>query len=130
MSRKGFLIRNNDPSVRLKLITDKVFEFGEEVLPGIKALDAAGHTPEHTVFDTGSLLIVGDLLHAAAIQFPHPEACATYDTDPEKAIQTRKYFYDLAVSSSKPVAGMHLPFPGIGKISKDTNGQYSYSLVE
>ncbi len=100
----------------------KSFRFGEEVVPGIRALDASGHTPGHTVFETDSLLIVGDLLHAGAIQFPRPELSATYDMEPEKAARIRKQFYDLAAAASKPVAGMHLPFPGIGRISHDTAG--------
>ena len=94
----------------------QTFRFDDEVLPGIRALDAVGHTPGHTVFETGSLLIVGDLLHAAAIQFPHPNFNATYDIDPVKASRARKKFFDLAAASSKPVAGMHLPFPGVGRI--------------
>ncbi len=97
----------------------QTFRFDDEVLPGIRALDASGHTPGHTVFETPSLLIVGDLLHAAAIQFPHPNFNATYDLDPVKSCRARKKFFDLAAASSKPVAGMHLPFPGVGRIVAD-----------
>lgn len=104
----------------------KTFRFGEEPVPGIKALDASGHTPGHTVFDTGDLLIVGDLLHAAAIQFPHPEVSATYDMDPEKAARVRRHFYDQAAASAKPVAGMHLPCPGVGRIHREA-AKYVYA---
>lgn len=100
----------------------KEFQFGDEVLPGIRALDAAGHTPGHTVFDTGTLLIVGDLLHAAAIQLPKPELCASYDMDPGKSVQTRRRFLDLAADSKRPVAGMHLPAPGIVHIHRSGSG--------
>ncbi len=100
----------------------RTFRFGEEVLPGIKALDASGHTPGHTVFKTDSLLIVGDLLHAAAVQVPRPEVSATYDVDPEKAAKTRLRFYELAAESSKAIAGMHLPWPGIGRIERNEAG--------
>lgn len=96
----------------------RTFRFGEEVLPGIKALDASGHTPGHTVFETDSLLIVGDLLHAAALQIPRPEVCTIYDMNPSGAVQVRRRFYEFAASSSKPVAGMHLPYPGIGRIGR------------
>lgn len=98
----------------------KTFRFGEEPVPGIKALDASGHTPGHTVFDTG------DLLHAAAIQFPHPEVSATYDMDPEKAARVRRHFYDQAAASAKPVAGMHLPCPGVGRIHREA-ARYVYT---
>ena len=104
----------------------KEFRFGEEVLSGVRALDASGHTPGHTVFETDSLLIVGDLFHAAAIQIPRPEICAAYDMEPSKAVQARRRFCDLAAAASKPVAGMHLPYPGIGRISRNAAG-YVYS---
>ena len=97
----------------------KVFQFGEEVLPGIRALDASGHTPGHTVFDVGPLLVLGDLFHAVAIQMPRPEICATYDMDTDKSIKTRRRFCELALTSSKRVLGMHLPYPGIGRISRN-----------
>lgn len=100
----------------------RTFRFGEEVLPGIKALDASGHTPGHTVFETDSLLIVGDLLHAAALQIPRPEVCTIYDMNPSGAVQVRRRFYEFAASSSKPVAGMHLPYPGIGRIGRSAAG--------
>ena len=45
----------------------QTFRFDDEVFPGIRALDASGHTPGHTVFETPSLLIVGDLLHVALL---------------------------------------------------------------
>ena len=100
----------------------KTFRFDEEVLPGIRARDAVGHTPGHTVFETDSLLIIGDLLHAAAIQFPRPEICATYDMTPESAVSARRRFCDLAANTTKTVAGMHLPFPGIGRIERQGSG--------
>lgn len=100
----------------------RTFRFGEEVLPGIKALDASGHTPGHTVFETDSLLIVGDLLHAAALQIPRPEVCTIYDMNPSGAVQVRRRFYEFAASSPKPVAGMHLPYPGIGRIGRSAAG--------
>lgn len=106
----------------------KIFQFGDEVLPGIKALDASGHTPGHTAFETESLLIIGDLIHAAAIQIPMPEAYATYDMDPAKAIEARRRFYALAVGSTKAVAGMHLPFPGVGRIGVAAE-KYTYNQV-
>ena len=90
--------------------------------PGIKALDASGHTPGHTVFETDSLLIVGDLLHAAALQIPRPEVCTIYDMNPSGAVQARRRFYEFAASSPKPVAGMHLPYPGIGRIGRSAAG--------
>lgn len=53
-----------------------LFAFGD-TLPGqVVALAAIGHTPGHTVYRVGDLLIVGDIIHGAALQIPHPPNCA------------------------------------------------------
>jgi glyoxylase-like metal-dependent hydrolase (beta-lactamase superfamily II) len=48
-----------------------------ELLPGISAIAAFGHTPGHTVFLLESagkkLLIWGDLMHVQNVQFPRPD---------------------------------------------------------
>ncbi|MDR1945940.1 MAG: MBL fold metallo-hydrolase [Desulfovibrio sp.] len=102
------------------------FAFDEEVLPGVKALDASGHTPGHTVFriEAGGnrLLIIGDLLHAASLQFPLPDECPRYDMDRQAAVKTRKKILNLAAEQNIPIAGMHVPFPGAGSVSKDWTG--------
>jgi glyoxylase-like metal-dependent hydrolase (beta-lactamase superfamily II) len=108
------------------------FAFGEEVMPGIQALDASGHTPGHTVFrleaDGSRLLIIGDLLHAAALQFPLPDECPRYDMDTQAAVKARKRILNLAAEQNIPVAGMHIPFPGTGSVSKDGTG-YAFAPI-
>jgi glyoxylase-like metal-dependent hydrolase (beta-lactamase superfamily II) len=98
------------------------FTPGMEIQPGVTALDASGHTPGHTVFHVRAgdkeLLIIGDLLHAAALQFPLPEECPTYDMDVPDAIKSRKRILDMAAEKGIPVAGMHIPFAGAGTVSK------------
>ena len=69
-----------------------LFEFGETLPGNVIACDAVGHTPGHTAYQVGTLLVVGDLIHGAALQIPHPEICATYDMDKEAAIQSRKKY--------------------------------------
>jgi len=92
----------------------------------VKALNAAGHTPGHTVFliepkqaGEEKLLIIGDLIHAAALQFPAPEACASFDSDKEKAVAARKRILDFAAQEKIPVGGMHLPPPSVGTVKKE-----------
>jgi glyoxylase-like metal-dependent hydrolase (beta-lactamase superfamily II) len=94
-----------------------------ELMPGISAVAAFGHTPGHTVFllESGGqrLLIWGDLMHAQSIQFPLPEVSVTYDTDPAAAAVVRKRILDYAASNRIPVAGMHLTYPAIGEVLRD-----------
>ena len=84
-----------------------------DTLPGhITSIDATGHTPGHTAYQKGKLLIIGDLIHGAALQIPYPEICASFDMDKTKAIQARKALLKLAKENHLVVAGMHLPAPG------------------
>jgi len=116
---------------------EKTFKFDEVVFENsevrVKALDASGHTPGHTVFLIESvgtsgdkLLILGDLLHAVALQFPVPEACARFDMDTEKAVAARKRILDFAAQEKIPVTGMHFPAPYIGKVEKNDQGGYIF----
>ena len=100
-----------------------------EIVPGLTALPAPGHTPGHTMVRVGSgndgLLIWGDIIHTAALQLPHPEWAISFDTDPDQAIATRKAVFDQVASEGVMVAGMHIDFPGIGFISRAKSG-YEY----
>ncbi|MCD8352530.1 MAG: MBL fold metallo-hydrolase [Planctomycetaceae bacterium] len=102
------------------------FEWDQAVSDGVTARNAAGHTPGHTVFevDSGSkkLIILADLIHFAGIQLARPEIAVTYDSDPAMAITSRMRIFDYAAESGTTVAGMHLPFPGVGTLSKAGTG--------
>jgi len=115
------------------------FNFGDEVFANavvkIKAIDAVGHTAGHAVFliepkqeGKEKLLIIGDLLHAAALQFPVPEACASFDADKEKAVASRKRLLDFAAQEKILIGGMHLPPPSVGTVKKEDTGGYTFEL--
>jgi glyoxylase-like metal-dependent hydrolase (beta-lactamase superfamily II) len=109
----------------------ETFEFGALAAPGIRALDARGHTPGHTAFllESGGekILFWGDLVHAAALQFPRPDINARYDMIPEEAAVSRARFMEMAAAEKLPVAGGHLPFPGIGTVEKTEAGYVYHS---
>lgn len=86
-----------------------LFEYGD-TLPGkVTALNGEGHTPGHTVYQTGGFLIVGDLVHGAALQLLRPDFCASFDMDKEAAVRSRKYFIEYARQHGLLMAGMHQP---------------------
>ena len=107
------------------------FAFGDTVAPGVTALDASGHTPGHTAYlvesEGQSVLVVGDLLHAAALQFPEPSISSTYDMDPEKAAATRIKFLTMAAEKNLPMAGMHLPFPPVVLVKATGEKSFTFS---
>ena len=108
------------------------FEPGElgkklkEIVPGISPIAAYGHTPGHTLYliENGKdkLLIIGDLLHIALVQFPVPEISATYDMDQKAAAAVRRQVLDYAAKNKIPVAGMHIVYPGTGSVSVEGSG--------
>jgi glyoxylase-like metal-dependent hydrolase (beta-lactamase superfamily II) len=106
------------------------FSADGEVLPGITAVAAPGHTPGHTMYRVVSgdavLLVLGDLVHSAALQLPRPEIAPSFDVDPARGIETRRRVLDQVANSRTIVAGMHLGFPGIGHTMREGQG---YRLV-
>ncbi|MDR0389281.1 MAG: MBL fold metallo-hydrolase [Spirochaetaceae bacterium] len=98
----------------------------EELLPGISAIAAFGHTPGHTAFlvssENQSLLIWGDLMHVMDIQFPRPDISVTYDVDPVAAADIRKKILAYVAANNIPIAGMHLIYPALGTVSAQGSG--------
>lgn len=86
-------------------------QYGDTIPGNFVALEAKGHTPGHTVFQSGDLLVIGDLMHGAALQVAYPQYCPKYDMDKEQATQTRIQYLDMARQNHLLMAGMHLPAP-------------------
>lgn len=106
---------------RLKLLRGEA-----EAVPGLTAVPLPGHTPGHTGFmlDTGAeaLLFWGDVVHSAALQFAYPEWSISFDVDQALAVETRKAMLDRAAADSLLVTGMHLDFPGLGRVQRAGGG--------
>ena len=80
-------------------------------IAGIVTIPAYGHTPGHTIYNIEDVLIVGDIMHAVALQLDHPEFCARFDADPAHAVATRKAVLDRARTEHLTLCGMHFPRP-------------------
>lgn len=110
------------------------FKPGAELVPGITAIAAAGHTPGHTGFrirsGEASMLVWGDIVHAHAVQFAQPQVVIEFDTDPKQAAATRLALFGETAKSRELVAGMHLPFPGIGRVRDDGKGTFAWVPLE
>lgn len=104
----------------------KTFDSDRELLTGVSSVDTHGHTPGHAsyLFQSGDqrLMILGDLVHNHAVQFARPEVAFEFDNDPKQAVVARKRIFHLAANEKLMVAGMHLPFPGIGHVRKEAKG--------
>jgi len=113
-------------------LADKVtrYDWGKEVAPGITAVETAGHTPGHTSFviasGTGRLFFQGDVTNVPDLFLRNPDWQVMFDSEPEKAVATRRRIYDMASNEKILVSGYHFPFPGLGYIEKAGTG---YRLV-
>jgi glyoxylase-like metal-dependent hydrolase (beta-lactamase superfamily II) len=103
-------------------------------IAGVKPVPTPGHTPGHLAFEVASdgqsLLIIGDLVHFAAVQFARPEASDVFDVNLAQAASARATLFRHAAESKALVAGMHLPFPGIGRLRADGNNVYCWIPID
>ncbi|MGU3358949.1 MBL fold metallo-hydrolase [Methylobacterium sp. M6A4_1b] len=100
-----------------------------EVVPGISTLPGPGHTPGNTSFmltsGNASMLILGDVLHHPVLQLPTPRARVGVDVDPALGVESRLRTLDAVAGKATFVGGMHLPWPGFGRIVRSGDG-FSY----
>ena len=109
---------------RLKELGGRIetFKAGDEILPGLTAIDSAGHTPGHVSFrlqsGNGRLLIGGDALVEPVISFARPDWRWRPDWNQDMAIASRKRLLDMLVTDNTPLLGYHLPWPGLGRVER------------
>jgi glyoxylase-like metal-dependent hydrolase (beta-lactamase superfamily II) len=96
------------------------------LVPGISSYATPGHTPGHTSYLIESkgqkMIVLGDLVHVASVQFPKPAVEQQYDSDPKAGAAQRVKIYAEAAVGNYWVAGAHLSFPGIGHLKADGTG--------
>jgi len=96
------------------------FEADGEPVPGIRTLASYGHTAGHTSYLVESkgqqLLVVGDLIHVAAVQFADPGVTIAFDSDAKAAALSRTAVFGMAATDDALVGAAHLQFPGMGHL--------------
>jgi glyoxylase-like metal-dependent hydrolase (beta-lactamase superfamily II) len=104
-------------------------EQGDGPMRGVTAINAPGHSPGHMAYLVeGRMLIWGDLVHQAGVQFARPEVTWAYDAAQAAARASRLALMEQAVEAGWIVAGAHLPGPGIGRIERQGRG-YAFHPV-
>jgi len=97
-----------------------------EIVPGVRAWPTPGHTPGHTsyVVESGGqkLVVLGDLIHVAAVQLDDPSVTVTFDADPKAAEGERAKVFAQAAKDGALVAAAHLQFPGLGRLRANGKG--------
>ena len=107
----------------------RIIETETEIAPGLTAVPLPGHTPGHMGVRLNSgpdtVLMWGDIVHAAPIQIPSPGVAVAFDVDPAAAVATRWALFDQVATDRLYVLGSHLPFPSFGMIERRADG-YGY----
>jgi glyoxylase-like metal-dependent hydrolase (beta-lactamase superfamily II) len=97
-----------------------------ELVPGITSHASAGHTPGHITYTIESqgrkLVLLGDLMHVAAVQFDNPSVTIAFDIDDKAAGAERKKAFAAAAKAGDLIGAAHLPFPGLGHLQAKGKG--------
>ncbi len=105
---------------RLRLVDNET-----EILPGIQAVAAPGHTPGHMALAISSgnerLLFLSDtVLHP--IHLEQPDWYPAFDLMPEQAMITRHQLLNRIAAEKVMMIASHFPFPGMGHIIQKGEG--------
>lgn len=105
------------------------FAWGDEVLPGMSAVPASGHTPGMTaiqiVSEGEAVMFVADITNNTLLFVRNPEWHAMFDMNPEEAVATRRRLLDHAAAEKQRLFFFHAPFPGVAYVSK-SGDRYEY----
>ncbi len=99
------------------------FGGGDEVVSGVQAVEAFGHTPGHMNFliSSGdeSVLHIADTAVHALVSPLHPDWAFAFDGDSERAAETRREILNRASSEGTRIFAYHFAFPGLGYIAQE-----------
>lgn len=100
------------------------FEMGDELFSCIQTQPAPGHTPGHIIYTVYngnlSLTNVVDIFHSPLL-IAKPDWGTQWDIDFETGVETRKKVLETCYKNRTLICSAHLPWPGIGYISKVNN---------
>ncbi len=101
---------------RLELVDDLA---EEEIVPGIRAVAAPGHSPGHMAVTIASgseqvLAVFDAFIHP--LHVAHPDWSFVGDADPDQTEATRRALVDRIEAEEMAVIAYHFPYPGLGRV--------------
>lgn len=101
-----------------------------EIVPGVRAIPAPGHTPGHLALllesDGDRLLNLGDAA-AHPLHLEHPGWRSGFDQSAAVAVATRAALVERAVREEMHVMGFHFPFPSVGRVAAGDEGGWHWT---
>lgn len=99
---------------------------GGEVVSGITAMLAPGHTPGHMIFNVESqnrrLILTADTANHYVLSLQRPDWEVRFDMDKAQAAASRKKVFDMIATDKIAFLGYHMPFPAVGYVEKQETG--------
>ncbi|MGK6314019.1 MBL fold metallo-hydrolase [Neorhizobium sp. DT-125] len=99
---------------------------GGDVVSGITAMLAPGHTPGHLIFNIESegrrLVLTADTANHYVLSLQRPDWEVRFDMDKAEAAATRKRVFDMIATDRIAFLGYHMPFPAVGFAEKQETG--------
>jgi glyoxylase-like metal-dependent hydrolase (beta-lactamase superfamily II) len=90
-----------------------------EIVPGIRAIAAPGHTPGQITLEISSrrekLLYISDVV-VHPVHLDEPGWCVATDVNAADVLASRRKILSSAVAGKTRVMAFHFPFPGLGQI--------------
>ena len=103
---------------------------GDDVVSGITAVSAFGHTPGHMTYMVESggeqVLLMADTANHYVWSLGYPEWEVRFDMDKAAAAATRKKILGMVSADKIPLIGYHMPFPGMGFVETRGEGGFRY----
>jgi glyoxylase-like metal-dependent hydrolase (beta-lactamase superfamily II) len=96
-----------------------------EIVPGVLAIPAPGHTPGHLAVLIASegdyLLNLGDAA-VHPLHLEQPSWQNGFDLAPDRALVTRRRLMERAVADDMHLMAFHFPFPSVGRAAANNGG--------
>ncbi|MEM6429862.1 MAG: MBL fold metallo-hydrolase [Deinococcota bacterium] len=102
------------------------FQDGDEIVSGVQARAAVGHTPGHHIFELASsgesITYMADTANHYLAALLHPEWSFSFDIDPAQATAARREQYGRIADEGRRIIAYHFPFPAVGYVDRDGDG--------
>jgi len=121
--RVGKLVQSNVVPLAEKMT---FLEDNQDVVTGITAVDANGHTPGHMAFHVESegkrLMITADTANHYVMSLQRPDWEVAFDMDKKNAAEARMEIFGMLAADKIPFTGYHMPFPNVGYVEPMGSG--------
>lgn len=109
-------VQKNLPPLKERI---ELLDGEEEIVPGVQAISAPGHTPGHIALlissSNAQLLHMSDAV-LNPLHMENPTWRNVFDLNLEDAVSTRQRLLDRAAADKVNVLAYHFPFPGMGRV--------------